>query len=353
MFIGFLLLLLISQWICCEEIWERCPSPFERNRSTTKVELNLRIYSMENFDDVEGILSVRASLIAKWNDPCVWKLATKLWPNTTAASNVVLLDEKYSWKPSIVQDNSRVFLTWSDADLLPIEVLNDGSVYLWVAKHWETKCPGMKLGKFPFDKHVCSISFYIWDNIEITEVTKAKFDVSSSTLQNFPNHLFNFKTTNPVIRKIPFPCGNNSCFTTYISFPVELERRWYPYYFHGLFIPQLTLTMLQLSAFIIPSNRMERCEFSVTLFVAYAVTRSEVQSYIPKTTETILILLATNIAMIGSMAATCYFTICVYLRKTKWFDKKCLVCIDRVIFAIFIIFYVVLYMVTIISISSQ
>ena len=193
MMIEFLLLFLIGQWICCEEIGDRCPSPFERIQLSTKVELNLRIYSLENFDDVEGVLSVRASLIAKWNDPCVWNLATKLWPNTTAISNVILMDDKYYWKPSIVQDNSRVFLSWSDADPLPIEVLNDGSVYLWVTKRWETKCPGMKLAKFPFDRHVCSISFYIWDNIEKTQVTKAKFDVSSSTLQTFPNHLFDFK----------------------------------------------------------------------------------------------------------------------------------------------------------------
>ena len=276
-----------------------------------------------------------------------------MYPNKAATSDVILFNDQNSWKPYIVQDRSETFATWEDGEITPLQVTREGLVYFWQAKPWKTKCPDIQLANFPFDRHICSLSFYIWDNINFTEVTQASIDFSSATMEHSQIHLFDFNMLQPSIVKISFPCGNYRCQTSYISFPIELKRKWFPYYFHGLFLPQFTLSLLQLSAFIIPSDRIERCEFSVTLFVAYAVTRSEVQSYIPKTSETIYIVLATNIAMVGSMLATCYFTICVYLRKTKWFDKKCLVCIDRVIFAIFIIFYIVLYMVTIVSISAS
>ena len=155
---------------------------------------------------------------------------------------------------------------------------------------------------------------------------------------------FHFKPQPAHLVKIEWQCGlNETCQTFTVDYPVFVQRKWFPYYFYGLFIPQLSLSLLQLSAFFIPYDNSDRIMYSVTLFVAYAISGSEVGRLVPETAENIPIVMAINLAIVNSMLATIYFSImfkvCSMTSEPNLKYQK----IDLSIFIIFILAYIILY----------
>ena len=325
------------------------------SNQTTQVHLTFRVYFVDHFDDVNGILAIRASLILTWHDPCPWKTfkspdELKRFPNGS-----ISLERTKVWIPTIIQENSLdETLATDGASELPLTVYPDHSNELWLRKVWQNKCFDIHLAKFPFDSNVCHLTFNIWATDGAATIETGRIDFSSTGYRKSENQQFDFEFHQPTMRKKPYNCQTTSeiCYASAVDFPVTIHRRWYPYYFFGIFIPLFTISILQLSAFVIPYDLIERPGYSVTLFVASAVTGTEVQRYVPETSEFIPVLAAANVSSIGSMSATFYFCIIFALKRHKVGTKQHLQIVDGIFFAIFIIFYIALYSITLVIIIT-
>ena len=325
-----------------------CPCPFDTTNGTRiAINVSFGVSEVDHFDDVAGILSIRGILLFKWIDPCAWPLMESLFPARTSQGISIIADSNLFWHPYILQDHSQEYLIQGQG--MPVGVEKSGQIQDWIQKTWTTRCVGMSRVKFPFDRHHCSVEIFLWNNLLFNYFDQASFDLSIYHVNS--NELFDFNFGNAISTNRSYcQSGGIDCLASNIQFPIEISRKWYPYYFYGLFVPQVALAVLQISAFLIPYDHCERSAFSVTLFVAYTVTKSEIQTYIPQSSESITIVTASSVAMIGSMLATVYFG-AIYAVSTGNSEKRLCLFIDRLFLLCFTIFFTLLYFSTIVSIA--
>ena len=327
---------------------ETCPCPFDVNGTTVVLKMKFRIYSMKSFDDVGGILIFDAAMVTTMYEPCGWELAVKLFPQRSKIfGDAVTMDVDHFWKPVIWNEGSNVpFLYTADNSALAVNVFKTGWLDMWEIREWSTNCK-INLIKFPFDVQRCSYRFHLWEQRSLNYVAEAIVDMTFPTFEGKPksNTVFDIEMLQPIIRNTTWPCGHVKCKGCYVDFPILLRRKWFPYYFYGIFLPQFLLSILQLSAFLLPFDETDRITFSGTLFLAYAVANTNITSYIQKTSDNVLIVASTNVAMLGSMLATISLGISYAARKMV--KKRYLVTVQKVLLAIFTIFYILLYSVTI------
>ena len=327
--------------------------PIDRDdaEGTTQVKIKLRVYYVEKFDEVEATIAVRASLVVMWRDPCAWEYASQLYPrwNIDKSRNKTRsLDRNLIWTPLITLENGLDKLIAADgASDFPVEVYPDNRVEIWIRKVWRGKCFDLHLANYPFDVNECSLTFGLWATEGAANLSEAELDFSSINFRHLHNQLFTYAFNEPRFTIKPYQCFSGTCYSAEVDYPIVITRNWYPYFFYPLFYPFFTLTILQLSAFIIPYNRVERSGYSVTLFVAFAVTRTETQKYIPQTSESVAVVSASNFSLLASMSATLYFILIYHFKVERVFTKKICKKIDRRTFFLFALFYLILYINTI------
>ena len=302
--------------------------------------------SFEGFDDVKGILSVIGTVVLIWQDQCVWKVVQEEYPERSKYNSPLPLKSAVVWKPLIVQTLSTgSMLVGPSSEELPLDIHRDGTVEWWNYGLWETKC-FTNLEKFPFDVQQCKFTFDNWLTTDVISISEANWMLATD-MMNLA--LWKYELINASIYQTSTSCGKNkSCSYERIDFPIVLTRHWYPYFFYAIFIPLFCLTFLQLSTFFIPMSKAERTTFSATLFLAFAVMRSEIQSYFPQTSENIIILISSNIFLVLSMIATVYNALILTLKKFNFFglEKKQYYFVDSLIFVTFLLFYFITYITT-------
>ena len=326
-----------------------CEPPHHRSNEPLQVNLTLELYHMEHFDDVAGTVTIMASLSVRWRDLCVSEKVKRQAP-PNRASGPYYVDQENLWKPLLIHANSKDSpAIYENPAIFPVHIYEDDVIEWWIFKTWESNCHCLQMKNFPLDEHQCNLSFSAWEEsfIKLSAVELEQRNTGTPQSQ-----LWTFSLDQPRLNSAEFACRKIKCRETWADFPIILRRKWYPYYFYGIFVPLLSLVFLQLSAFIIPYNCIDRTAFSVTLFVALTVTRSDLQKYIPETSESIIVVVAANIGLIASMVATIYFTLIFRLWKEDKYYTDHLEKVDLIMFILFILFYTILCSVAIVCISN-
>ena len=218
-----------------------------------------------------------------------------------------------------------------------------GLILMPIRKTYSTQCLNPENSKFPMDQQICEFSFHLRTLENFTKIALAKSDKSSNMLKTFPVHIFDYEMLPSKIWQIPSNDVPDHFFSR-VTYPIKLIRKWYPYYFYNLFMPQLTISILQLSAFFINIENVDRSVFSCTLFVAHSISRNLLLGYIPQTSQNITLVTSIHIAMLLSMLSTVYFTISYAYRETFFSKSK----IDLFVLFLFSFTYFILYTVTIV-----
>ena len=336
MLIQILLVLLSSKLGSCSDF---CPLPYESTGKTVEIELIFRLYSLIEFQDVAGNLDISGAIVAMWHDPCGWNLASKLFPFRTANLSTAVVDLDYFKLPILTQDATEHVNVFESTGEMPMEVYDSGYVAYWGRKHWTANCFG-EFTNFPFDTHTCELNFFPWDNIEFLNITKARFEILSEWYD--PERLSLFSSDVGTIRntQYEYKCGEKLCSYSWVTFPFNIYRKWFPYYFFVVFLPIFMLSLLQLSAFFIPYDEIDRIAFSASIFLSNTVMTADVMGYIPKTAEPVVVVTASNIATLVSLVAIVFFVLS-YFYKDKYPRKKMIyVQIGATVF--FTVFYIVL-----------
>ena len=283
-----------------------CPFQYVNETKAVEIELKFRFYNFFYFDDIDDKLSCNAFVIATWHDPCGWKLAQKLMPNRTKhVTGGISLDRSYFWLPLILQhidDNPKAF----DTVNTPLIVNSNGYVEFWGRKIWIATCEG-QLAKFPFDSHRCSFLFTTWETIDFVKISRLTLDFSSDNLQLNTLELFSAQFLKPRNFSLPYDCLGKQCISDWAEFPLILTRRWFPYYFHGLFIPLALLSLIQILTLLLNFNEIDRITLSATIFLAYAVFSSQIASFFPVTSQHVYMATAGTSMLILSILSTIFY----------------------------------------------
>ena len=347
MFVLFVLLVLLSTIsVFCNDV---CPNPYETTGKTLELELNFILYNLVDFQDVAGSLDISGALEVIWYDPCGWNLASKLFPFRTKNYSTVYLDFKHFKLPILTQDTTGHINVFESTGAKPIEVYDSGYVTYWGRKLWTAYCFG-QFRNFPFDTHTCLLNFFPWENVEFLNITKASFDLSSSLYD--PERLSLFSSDVGSVRntQYEYQCGERLCHYSWITFPIYLKRKWFPYYIFVIFLPLFMLSLLQLSAFFIPFDEIDRIAYSGSIFLSNIVMSADFISYIPKTAEPVVVVTTSNIATLVNLLIIVFFVLS-YFYKDKYPRRKMIyIQIGATVF--FTILYIVLLTLTILLIQN-
>ena len=327
-----------------------CSYPFERlNGTKVSIELTFQYSALVEYQDVAGKLYCTAILAAKWHDPCGWLLAKAQLPYTTAISDRTTVDPKYFWSPAIhhkqVDSFGQVF---GDSHSLPVHVDKLENVEFLIEKSWQGSCQ-TDFTKFPFDRHKCEFKFCSLHDNRFVHFQQVTTDFSNVDFDPDSLSLFSATFLQGSLYTRSWKCGNQTCMEDCAKFEVILKRKWFPYYFNGIFVPLFLLSTLQLSGFLLPYNEPERITFSATVFLSHSMIVAQVLNYIPKTVENIILVTSINLSVLFGMLATVYFVTIYSLRKRFKFQ---ILLIQQISTILFVIAYILLYFGTALAIST-
>ena len=330
-------------------ISDYCPYPFERNRTQVSIELSFLVTYLVDYKDLAGKLECLGIVKAKWYDPCGWQLAQVQMPETTAIANRVRMESKYFWSPSISQDYSlfqgQVF---GHSENIPVDVYQSGYIEFSNQQIWPTLCQ-TEFEKFPFDQHQCGFDFCLWYDNRFVKYNKVVLDLTERAFDVDSLLLFGASYQPATLYNRTWQCGDEICSSGCAQFLIDLKRKWFPFYFHGIFLPMLMLSLLQLSAFLLPYQKPERFGFSATILLSNAMIISQVVEYTPQTAKHIILVTSVNISTLLGMSSTIFFVVIYSLRKR--FKVQYHLKIHRISIAVFVTAYFLLYFGTFLAIA--
>lgn len=285
------------------------------------------MYKLVKFDEIDESMSVYGTLNICWQDLCArWNDSSSL----DKVSNLDNIKQEISnlshiafpnylfWKPTILHqnnynDNSQVVV--NNGGNLNVNVFPSGWLEWSPTGTWRTTCI-LELKKFPFDTQTCSFVFELWDTEAYSNITWAQTLTDLENPEGFttPMMIWQFKAINSRIDRVCFPMGEPAqifC-SAEAHFQVTVKRKTEPYFF-SIFIPSISLVILQVSPFAMSPHHPERATYSVTILLAFAVINELLQQQIPQTAEVIylVVYISTNI-VIGTLC-TIYSVISVAL----------------------------------------
>ena len=178
---------------------------------------------------------------------------------------------------------------------------------------YESLCPQFSFTRFPFDYQTCAIILYTDEPISFFYFSSAEIKVDPSTFIG-ESEIWEYKNTSIFIQAYDDAFFQVWEITINMSF-----RRKYQYYIGNILLPAIGLCFLQLAGLLLPPETPDRPMFSITVVLAYTFVLTSVFSLIPRTTETVYLVVLLEIKLFLSIFITCYmlFTCFIISRNDK------------------------------------
>ena len=180
-----------------------------------------------------------------------------------------------------------------------------------------TSCPNFSFQKFPFDILECSIVMNPFENVNQLEYSVSRFQLDTSVAHTFIGQT---EIWSLIPDSLTFSVTNITQFGDWevnnIEFKIRLQRK-YHYYIAQIFVPQAGLFALQFSTLILPPEKAERPAFSMTVVLAYFFILDMIFSQIPKTTETVYVVIMTVVKLLTSILLTIYMLVTCTIVSSK------------------------------------
>ena len=321
----------VTNEIICNSL-VNTPSPLQ-------TEFVLRTYTFEEIVDKETTMEFFGVTNVRWYDPCPWEMVSAGMANRTNVVQWLPFDSSKIWKPTFIIKNaaSRDISILDSEQSYPAIATFDGYVELEVPLFFKVKCTSMKHGRFPFDIQPCTVRIESWIADNFVNISSVKFYQSSALPWTLPDSVwieesrsFNFG------ERFCWFYGNSEACCTPIMFNFIMKRQWLGYVF-SIYLPLVTLTLLQLATFAFVPECHERPIYSVTLLLAFEILRQTISENFPDSSDIIYTVFLADGCMAISVAVSIYTTV------TVAFAKKVSRKIDLVFLILFIIAYLILY----------
>ena len=172
-----------------------------------------------------------------------------------------------------------------------------------------TSCPNFSFQKFPFDTMECSIVMNPYESVNEMTYAVSRFVIDSSAIESFVGKT---EIWNLIPGSLTISQSNVSQFEGWEVFNFELSIRFqrrHQYYIAHIFVPQAGLFVLQFCGLILPPDKVERPAFSMTVVLAYFFILDMIFSQIPKTTETVYVVVMTVVKLYTGIFLTIYMLV--------------------------------------------
>ena len=172
---------------------------------------------------------------------------------------------------------------------------------------FESLCPQFSFTHFPFDYQSCAIVFYTDEPLSYFYFSSAETNLDLSAFIG-ESEIWEYKNSSISIIEYGDPFFQVWEVSVNISF-----RRKYQYYIGNILLPAFGLYFLQLAALLLPPETPDRPMFSITVVLAYTFVLTSVFSLIPRTTETVYLVVLLEIKLFLSIFITCYMLLLCFI----------------------------------------
>ncbi|XP_069128355.1 acetylcholine receptor subunit alpha-like [Argopecten irradians] len=242
--------------------------PVKDQTRPVTVNVSMALVSINDFNEVTGIISVVAILFLSWTDESlVWESGS--YNNTTS----VTFSQKKIWLPKMYLVNPATQFEPISNKHFKVEVKNNGSITWSPGRIIEATCTP-DVSDYPFDQQTCTI--------DVTAYDYSSWHVSLNVSQ--PQIGLDFFTTNSAWDVTSTSVSVRTYVSDIVSFRITMTRR--PLNFMvSVVIPIILLAIVNPFVFILPYNSGERVSYSITVLLAFTVYMTVVSDRMPASSD--------------------------------------------------------------------
>ncbi|XP_069125724.1 acetylcholine receptor subunit alpha-like [Argopecten irradians] len=288
--------------------------PIEDQTKPIAVNVDLDLISLNDFDEVEGTISMVVVLYISWNDQNL------IW-NPSLYGNVSYLTFKQDkiWLPEMFLCNPADSLTPIGNGHHKVTVHANGSVTWQPSDLLKATCTP-NVYRYPFDQQTCQLSLSSWGYYS----QQVKITISS------PTFYFNFFHQNIEWKVISSRTEVWSGTFDMGYFKLTIERR-HLNFLVTVVIPIIMLAFVNPFVFLLPFNSGERTSYSITVLLAFTVYMTVVSDRMPASSQPISYISYYLLSLVGisvAIVTTNIFQIRIYSKHDddepvpKWVRKS-------------------------------
>ncbi|XP_069125726.1 acetylcholine receptor subunit alpha-like [Argopecten irradians] len=260
--------------------------PIQDQTKPVIVNMNLDLIYLNDFDEVEGTISMVVVVYISWNDQnLVW--------NPSLYGNVSYLTFKQDkiWLPEMFLCNPADSLTPIGNGHQKVTVHANGSVTWQPGALLRATCTP-NVYSYPFDQQTCQLSLSSWGYSS----QQVKITISS------PTFYFNFFHQNIEWKVISSSTQVWSGTFDMGYFNLTIERR-HLNFLVTVVIPIIMLAFVNPFVFLLPFNSGERTSYSITVLLAFTVYMTVVSDRMPASSQPISYISYYLLSLVGISVA--------------------------------------------------
>ena len=268
--------------------------PIENQNDALHVNVTFDLAAIIEFDEVNGKLTLGASLSFVWIDSKLqWQ---PLLYNHTYVANVPLSS---IWAPDLTLSSAATTVESlaSSSSWMSVTAVYNGIVYFTATDKFQVFCT-INIKYYPFDSHNCAVLFM-----------SSKYTTAHQWLHNvYDKAQLRYYHKHGEWEIVDTYCQEGQGDISIIQINVVLKRRP-TFIVINILIPMIILSVLNLFVFIIPADSGERVSFAVTILLAITVFLTIVSANIPKTSTPLSHLCYFIGLQVGLSSIICILTI--------------------------------------------
>ncbi|XP_048731357.2 neuronal acetylcholine receptor subunit alpha-3-like [Ostrea edulis] len=246
--------------------------PNQNLSEATEVSLDPYVFSVNDFDEVSGVISIVCGLRLIWHD---FRLT---WTPSDYGGLVDLpVPKKKLWVPNIfLIDPANKMEAIGDDDFIG-RIYYNGEVNWIPAGLIQTLC-SVNMYKFPFDTQECSFSLVPWGYIPLETKLVPYNNMSYADITYYSSNA-EWDLEKTVMKR--FRIGG---YDNLVKVQVNLKRKSL-YFVINMLAPMLLLSLLNPLVFSLPVDSGERVSYAMTIFLSFAVFMTLLSENIPRSSE--------------------------------------------------------------------
>ena len=248
------------------------PAPDQTN--AVQVNFSYSLYSIEEFDEVKGKLTMSVVLYLTWIDArLIWK------PELYNNSYSVILPIDWVWKPELLLINSADLVKPLARDWMLLRYSSNGKAKYWPGGIFDITC-SVNIMYYPFDTQQCFLMF-VPHMYSSSEVLLTFIEMENS------GPLYTENNEWVLIRNDSY--SFNQFDVSFMQLRVVLARRP-TFIVVNVLLPIVIISFLNIFVFFLPIDSGERMSYAVTMLLSMAVYMTIIGDNIPKTSRPVPLL---------------------------------------------------------------
>ncbi|XP_062583248.1 acetylcholine receptor subunit beta-type unc-29-like [Saccostrea cucullata] len=246
--------------------------PKENLSEVLEVSLLPFMFSVNEFDEVSGVMSIVCGFFLTWHD---FRLS---WtPNNYGGIQDIPVPKEMLWVPNVfLIDPANKMEAIGSNDFIG-RISNSGMVSWVPGGLIQTLC-NVDMYKFPFDVQTCSFTLVLWGY--------SQFEAKLTPFSNFTTMDTTYYTSNAqwTLEKTVMKPSALGGYDSLIELQLILKRKSL-YFVINMLAPILLLSLLNPLVFALPVESGERVSYAITIFLSFAVFMTLLSDSMPKSSE--------------------------------------------------------------------